>query len=169
MKANRKEQPQTIQTSKIGSKGMVKVWLRENIEQITNSEDETSYQYDEYALEIRDRPNLEQYLTSNFDTLLAKAKQDETSKLMAEFTSCLDQHIDSVAQAKKYDNRITASLRAAAVDSPWHAEGVAFVSWMDSCYAASHVILNDVQTGVREIPTKEELIAEMPVMVWEEV
>lgn len=103
--------------------------------------------------------------------LVSRTKQDISieeiqQQIQKELESALDAHIDSVAQAKRYDNRITASLRAAAVDSPWHAEGVAFMSWMDACYAASHVILNDVQAGVKEIPTKEELISEMPVMVW---
>lgn len=78
----------------------------------------------------------------------------------------LDRHIDSVAQAKGYDNRITASLRAAAPKSKWHAEGVAFVEWMDNCYEVGLSILDEVKEGTREIPTETELLAELSEMVW---
>jgi hypothetical protein len=166
MKAERTEQPQTIQTTKTGNK--VKVWLRENIEQITKEEGEIAYQYDEYTVELRDRPNLEQYIETNFDALMLKAKQAEKQSLMLHFEQLLDNHINIIAQAKGYDNRITASLRAAATDSPWYAEGVAFVTWMDSCYAQCYVIQAEIESGQRTIPTDDEFLAEMPEMVWPE-
>jgi hypothetical protein len=87
-------------------------------------------------------------------------------EIQRNLTAALDQHIDSVAQAKGYDNRITASLRAAAPNSPWHAEGVAFIEWMDTCYDTGQIIMNEVMAGTRAIPTVEELLAGMPEMVW---
>jgi hypothetical protein len=78
----------------------------------------------------------------------------------ASLVTALDDHIDSVARAKGYDSRITAALRAGYL-SPWQAEGTAFGQWMDACYYKAYGI---EASGV--IPTKEELIAAMPVMVW---
>lgn len=164
MKAERTEQPSVIQISKSGNQ--VKVWLRENIEQVTKEEGETAYQYDEYTVELRDRPNIQQYIETNFDALMTQAKQAEKQALMTRFERLLDKHINAVAQAKGYDNRITASLRAAATDSPWYAEGIAFVSWMDSCYAKCYVIQDELETGQRTLPTDDEFLAEMPEMVW---
>ena len=79
--------------------------------------------------------------------------------------AALDAYIDSVAQAKGYDSRITAALRA-GYPNPWQAEGIAFGTWMDSCYSTALTIMTEVQAGTRPIPTKDELIAAMPTMVW---
>lgn len=166
MKAERTEEPKAIQTVKTGNK--VKVWLHENIEKITKEEGKTAYQYDEYTLELRDRQNLEQYIANNFNALMTKAKLAEKQALMLHFEQLIDNHINAVAQAKGYDNRITASLRAAATDSPWYAEGVAFVSWMDSCYAQCYVIQAEIETCQRNTPNDDEFLAEMPEMVWPE-
>lgn len=77
----------------------------------------------------------------------------------------LDEHIDSVAKFKGYDSRITCALRAGYVN-PWQQEGIAFGTWMDACYAMAYQIQADVLAGTRPTPTAEQLIAEMPVMVW---
>lgn len=83
----------------------------------------------------------------------------------AALEAALDAHIDGVAKAKGYDSRITAALRA-GYNNPWQAEGAAFGSWMDTCYAKANEIQAAVEAGERPVPTVEELIAEMPEMVW---
>jgi hypothetical protein len=87
-------------------------------------------------------------------------------EIQRNLAATLDRHIDSVAQAKGYDNRITASLRAANPKSKWYSEGIAFSEWMDNCYEVSLSILNEVKEGTREIPTETELLAELPEIVW---
>jgi hypothetical protein len=82
-----------------------------------------------------------------------------------DFEAALDNHINQVAKAKGYDNRISCALRA-GYDSPWKAEGDAFAKWMDACYTAAYQIMTDVADGKRQIPTINEMLAEMPVMVW---
>jgi hypothetical protein len=79
--------------------------------------------------------------------------------------SALDRHIDSVAQAKGYDNRLTC-LSYAAFDNPWQQEAIVFGVWRSNCYTTAHQIMSDVQAGTRDIPTEEQLISEMPAMVW---
>ena len=86
-------------------------------------------------------------------------------QIKATLEAALDAYIDSVAQAKGYDSRITAALRA-GYPNPWQAEGIAFGTWMDSCYSTALTIMTEVQAGTRPIPTKDELIAAMPTMVW---
>lgn len=77
----------------------------------------------------------------------------------------LDEHIDNTAKAKGYDSHITCALRAGYVN-PWQQEGIAFGQWMDSCYVKAYQIQVAILANLRPIPTAEELLAEMPVMVW---
>ena len=79
----------------------------------------------------------------------------------------IDCYIDSVAQAKGYDSRITAALRA-GYSNPWQAEGAAFGAWMDGCYTHCYQVETDVRAGLRPIPTLAEIIAELPAMEWPE-
>lgn len=86
-------------------------------------------------------------------------------KVQRDLEAALDAYINSVARAKGYDSRITATLRA-GYPNPWQAEGIAFGQWMDNCYMTAYSILAAVQSGHRGVPTEAELIAEMPPMVW---
>lgn len=79
--------------------------------------------------------------------------------------AALDAYINAVAQAKGYDSRITAALRA-GYPNPWQAEGIAFGVWMDVCYTKAYEIQAAVEAGERPMPTAEELVAEMPKMEW---
>jgi len=66
----------------------IKILLRENITEETRTteqdETETYYSYDEYELFIPYRSNYETYIADNQTSLLAKAKQDEKDKKLAE-------------------------------------------------------------------------------------
>jgi hypothetical protein len=95
-----------------------------------------------------------------------KINAPSPEEIQKKLTKALDLHIDSVAQAKGYDNRITACIRAAAPKSKWYAEGVAFVEWMDNCYETAENVLSDVKGAKRGIPTWDEFKAELPVMNW---
>jgi hypothetical protein len=79
--------------------------------------------------------------------------------------AAVDDHLNAVAATKGYDNRITCALRS-GYPNPWQAEGVAFGQWMDSCYLYLYQVDADVKNGVRPVPTANELIAELPEMVW---
>lgn len=105
-------------------------------------------------------------------TDLGQAAKDENDLLAAQniyrsLESAVDGHVGSVAQAKGYDNRLTATMRAGYAN-PWQAEGIAFGQWMDSCYEYCQGVQADVMAGIRPIPTTQELIAELPGMVWPE-
>ena len=82
--------------------------------------------------------------------------------------SAVDKHIDTVAQAKGYDSRITAALRA-GYENPWQVEGIAFGTWMDACYTYCYQVQQEVIAGTRPVPTIQELISELPTMIWPEV
>lgn len=77
----------------------------------------------------------------------------------------VDAHLNAAAQAKGYDSILSAALRAALPQSPFHAEGVAFGNWMDATYAKCYDVLAKVQADEIDEPTQEELIAMLPVLV----
>lgn len=86
---------------------------------------------------------------------------------VAQYTAALDAHIEATAHADRWESRITCVARA-GYPNPWQAKGIAFGSWMDTCYALAYQILADVMAQTRPIPTIEEFIAEMPAMEWPE-
>lgn len=86
--------------------------------------------------------------------------------MLNRFTTALNKHLDDVAKQRRYDSRVTCSLRA-GYPGPFQAEGIAFATWMDACNAAAYQIWADVRNGVRTIPESvEAFIAELPVIEW---
>ena len=92
-----------------------------------------------------------------------KPKTDD--EIINDLTTDLENHYDTVAQEKRYDNRYTCALRA-GYSGPFQAEGQAFAVWMDTCNAHGYQIIADVLDGKRTIPTATELVAELPVITW---
>lgn len=80
-------------------------------------------------------------------------------------TAVMERHYDQVAQTHGYDTRYTCAMRA-GYPGPFQAEGQSFGTWMDTCNALGYQIIEECRAGTREIPTDEELIALLPLMVW---
>ena len=92
--------------------------------------------------------------------------QEYSARLLDRFTTALTNHMDTVAQERRYDNRITCSLRA-GYPSAFQEEGLTFATWMDTCNMTAYQIWAEVKAGQRAIPaTIEEFIALMPVIEW---
>lgn len=94
--------------------------------------------------------------------LQIQANQDA---LIGTYTSAMDRLFDETAQQKNYDNRVTATLRA-GYPGPFQAEGIAFGTWMDTCYAMGYQIMAEVLAGQRPMPTVDEFLALLPTMEW---
>ena len=87
---------------------------------------------------------------------------------VADFDAALTRHLDATAQARRYDSRITCTLRA-GYPGPFQAEGQAFALWMDACNLAAYTLLAEVQAGTRPLPENTQaLIEALPPMVWPE-
>lgn len=92
--------------------------------------------------------------------------EDYAAVMLKRFTEALNKHLDDVAKQRRYDNRITCSLRA-GYPGVFQAEGIAFAMWMDACNAAAYQIWADVRNGVRPIPVSiAAFLAELPTMEW---
>lgn len=75
-----------------------------------------------------------------------------------------DAHLAAAARSRRYDSIHTAALRA-AFDGPFHAEGVAFASWMDACNAVGYKVMDEIKTGARAPMSIDDYIALLPPLV----
>ena len=88
---------------------------------------------------------------------------EEIQKML---TDGVQAYMDKKAQERGYDNIHTACSYANSTDEIFKAEGTACLAWRDSVWRTCYNILDEVKQGKRAIPTLEEVIAELPVLVW---
>jgi len=81
------------------------------------------------------------------------------------YEKALEDHMNKKANERGYTTIHTASLRAALVNSPYHAEGLVYGTWMDLCNAKGYEILTQVQTGTIALPNETDFISMLPVLV----
>ncbi len=88
------------------------------------------------------------------------------AEIQAQLTQAVQAYMDSTAQTRGYDNIHTACSYSNSTDHIFAAEGQACLQWRDKVWRKCYDILAEVKAGTREIPTVEELIAELPVLEW---
>ncbi|QDJ52796.1 hypothetical protein [Bordetella hinzii] len=75
----------------------------------------------------------------------------------------VQKHMDDAARARRYDNIAAAITYADEASVPrFQAEGRAFRAWRSLVWDTCYRILDQVKAGEREIPTDDELLAELP-------
>lgn len=87
-------------------------------------------------------------------------------EIQEQLTAAVQGYMDKTAQTRGYDNIHTACSYANSTDHIFAAEGQACLAWRDKVWRKCYDILAEVKAGAREIPTVEELIAELPVLEW---
>lgn len=88
---------------------------------------------------------------------------EEILKIMQD---AIQSHMDTKACERNYDGILSLCTYATSTNPKFAAEGQAGVEWRDACWAKGYEIMDDVLAGNREIPTVEELLAELPVFYW---
>lgn len=100
-------------------------------------------------------------------TIVTLPLEVQLANITRDFDKQLEIYFDKVAKAKGYNDRITCTLRAGLPDSPFQAEGVAFGTWMDTCFATLYAALNEVKEGTRPVPASfSEVLALLPASPW---
>lgn len=95
---------------------------------------------------------------------LDKIEQSKMPKL-EDYDAALTAHLDSVAQTRRWQDRISLMSRA-GFPGPWQADAIAFGQWADGCNVIGYQILADYQAGNIPQPSVEDVIAALPPMVW---
>lgn len=104
----------------------------------------------------------EEYLLSLIPTYINQFNIDQ---LKNSATRIISNIIDTTAQSKQYENGVSCASYLNSTNPQWASEAQAFISWRDSCYLYAFNLLNDVVSG-GEIPSEQEFIAGIPVIVW---
>ena len=84
-------------------------------------------------------------------------------QIQTELTNAVQAHLDNTAKLKGYDGILSATSYAALpVGEPFQSEGVQYALWRSAVWVRCYEVLAGVQDGTREIPTADELLAELP-------
>ena len=74
----------------------------------------------------------------------------------------IQNHLDTKAQEFRYDNMMSARSYTGYTNA-FQAEAQALATWASECWVVAGEIEADVQAGVRDMPTVDEVLAELPV------
>lgn len=94
-------------------------------------------------------------------------KAQEEARIQKQLTDAVQHVLDSKAQELLYDNCLSVCSYIDTGVQKFDAEGKAFRAWRSQVWAKGYEILAQVQSGEREIPSEENLIAELPELVIE--
>ena len=111
------------------------------------------------------------YLIINPPEVIPEPTQEEiNARTQKRLTAAVQRVLDKKAQELLYDNCLSVCSYIDTGVSKFDAEGKAFRAWRSQVWAKGYEILAEVQEGKREIPSQEELLAELPelVIVYEE-
>ena len=87
-------------------------------------------------------------------------------QIIAQYTSGVQQHLDTFAQTRNYDGIMSACTYATSTVPKFASEGQYAVEVRDATWAKCYEILAAVEAGSRPMPTLDELLAELPVLAW---
>ena len=87
-------------------------------------------------------------------------------QIIAQCTGAVQQHLDTFARTRNYDGILSAATYATSQVPKFKAEGQYAVEARDATWAKCYEVLAAVEAGSRPIPTPDELIAELPALVW---
>lgn len=114
-----------------------------------------------------ERPSAEHIAQADGTWVLVQPTEEEQRKqIQQQLINAVQNWMDKTVQKRNYDNIHTACTYAYSTDETFKAEGMACLAWRDDVWRTCYNILNEVLAGTREIPTEEELLAELPVLVW---
>lgn len=87
-----------------------------------------------------------------------------TEQIIDGFKAAIQQTLDAAAQAKGYDD-IVSACSYAGYENVFQAEAIAFGVWRANVWAYGYQELAKVTAGMRPVPTVEEILAELPTLV----
>lgn len=86
-----------------------------------------------------------------------------------DYQTAIQNMIDDKAKEKRYDNGNSMATYVTSSDPVWAIEAQAFVEWRDRVWQHAYREMDKVLSGVRAQPTVDEILAELPPLVWPEI
>ena len=95
------------------------------------------------------------------EILSREQKEKEEKERMEKYDKAIQNMLDKKAQEYRYDNMMSARSYA-GWDNPFREEAERLATWCANCWKKAGEVEKDVLEGKREMPSVEELIAELP-------
>ena len=108
----------------------------------------------------------EEELQAAFPSRADALAAESLASTQAELTGAIQAHLDATARTRGYDGILSLCSYATSRNPRFGAEGQAGVAWRDQVWAAGYEVMGSILGGKRGIPTAEDMVAEMPEMVW---
>lgn len=89
----------------------------------------------------------------------------KTTAILTSYKATIQAMIDSEAQNRGYDD-INAIAKYQGYTNMYQEETIALGMWCADCWTKGYIILDEVQKGIRALPTIEEVLAELPMFVF---
>ena len=132
-----------------------------------NNADDMAY-YTEYAIACNEAGNLTIEDKGDYYEVVEIPVYVETAEeIKKRLTDGVQNWMDNIVQERNYDNVHTCV--GTYLYSPiekFRLEAEAVRDWVSYVWAKCYEMLAQVEAGERDIPTLEEVIAELPVLVW---
>jgi hypothetical protein len=109
--------------------------------------------------------NLEQVFGYDDKPVEVELAPQTQEQIVKGFVEAVQNFMDSKAQELNYDSIFTAITYENDTNVKFAKEAEAFKAWRSQVWTICYVVLDDVLAGNRTMPTKEELIAELPELV----
>ncbi len=100
------------------------------------------------------------------DEDLAELRKPSPEEIIKEqqtaFNNAIQTHLDTKAKEFRYDNMMSARSYA-GYTNPFQAEAKKLAIWASNCWVKAGEIESAVQGGDRDMPSIDEVLAELPV------
>jgi hypothetical protein len=83
-----------------------------------------------------------------------------------ELLAAVQQHLDATVRTRGYDSMLSCCSYVSSTDPTFSAEALDAAAWRDAVWRYCYDAQDDYTAGTRPVPTPDELIAELPALVW---
>lgn len=83
-----------------------------------------------------------------------------------DYQTAIQAHVDETARSREFNDGVTLVSYVNSTFEAWANEARAFVAWRDQVWLYAYTELDKVQSGKRERPTVEQIVAELPLIAW---
>lgn len=94
--------------------------------------------------------------------------EDIAAALKAQVAEAVQRHLDAAVAARNYTSAASAVSYVGDPNPQWDAEGRAVLAWRSAVWTACYAALDAVLAGDRLPLTPEDMVAELPPLVWPE-
>ena len=97
---------------------------------------------------------------------IEKPVENPAVQIIAQYTAAVQNHLDAFFQDRGYDGVLSAATYATSGVPKFKVEGQYAVAARDATWAKCYEILAAVESGTQPMPSQDELIAQLPPLVW---